>query len=196
MPSHKASRRVKRAVEEAFRRRGVDCRVVQSDWARQAGCAVFEPVMPDDGPSVAIIVMASNTRSFSRLMASLRETTYRSFQVYVIDQGRVLAGQNDLALPPHELIVVSASEAGWPISKLRNAAVKQASEELILFIDDHVEPDEPRWLSQLVGWSRLPGVGAVGPRLVARDGSIAEPPVTSCTLPTALSAAFRKLAPG
>ncbi len=31
-----------RAVEEAFRRRGVDCRVIQSDWARQAGCAAFE----------------------------------------------------------------------------------------------------------------------------------------------------------
>ena len=108
----------------------------------------------------------------------------------------MLAGQNDPALPPHGFIIVSASEAGWPVSKLRNAAVKQASEELILFIDDHVEPDEPRWLSQLVGWSRLPGVGAVGPRLVARDGSIAGAGYVLHSSNGLIGRAFENLPPG
>ena len=194
--SHKASRRVD---AQSKRLSGGEELTAGSSSLTGRGrpvSAVFEPVMPDDGPSAAIIVMASNTRSFSRLMASLRETTYRSFQVYVIDQGGVLAGQNDLALPPHELIVVSTSDAGWPISKLRNAAAKQASEELILFIDDHVEPDQPRWLSQLVGWSRLPGVGAVGPRLVARDGSIAGAGYVLHSSNGLIGHAFENLPPG
>ena len=50
----------RRAVEEAFDRRGVPCRVEQTDWAERAGCAIFEPVMPDDGPSVAILIPTRN----------------------------------------------------------------------------------------------------------------------------------------
>src|SRR5262249_54220455 len=46
------------------------------------------------------------------------------------------------------------------------------NEDLLLFLNDDTEVIDPRWLSQMVGWSRLPGVGAVGARLLYRDGRI------------------------
>ena len=55
-----------RAVAEAFQRRGVACEVVQPDWSLRDGCAIFEPVMPDDGPSVAMVIIVSDGRTRGR----------------------------------------------------------------------------------------------------------------------------------
>jgi glycosyltransferase involved in cell wall biosynthesis len=41
-----------------------------------------------------------------------------------------------------------------------------------LFLNDDTEVLASRWLSQMVGWGRLPGVGAVGARLLFPDGRI------------------------
>ena len=50
----------RRAVEEAFHRRGIPCSVKQTEWAVRNACSIFEPIMPDDGPSVAILIPTRN----------------------------------------------------------------------------------------------------------------------------------------
>ncbi len=74
----------RKAVEEAFHRRGVSCTVKQAEWAAAAGCAIFQPVMPHDGPSVAILIPTRNQkRRLKCLIDSLAQTTYRNYRVYI-----------------------------------------------------------------------------------------------------------------
>ena len=84
--SRPASRAGRRAVEEAFHRRGLACRVEHPTSARGTGCAIFQPVMPDDGPSVAILIPSRNHGARLKLaIDSLTKTTYRNYRIYVID---------------------------------------------------------------------------------------------------------------
>jgi O-antigen biosynthesis protein len=166
--SFEASRR---AVEDAFHRRRIPCTVEQPDWALQAGCAIFTPVMPDDGPSVAIIIPSKNhDRMLERLITSLEKTTYRNYQVYIIYYESVDAETLDyFARIPHHVLAIPNPDGGLSFSAINNAAAAMVEEELILFLNDDMEVIEPRWLSQMVGWSRLEGVGAVGARLLDTD---------------------------
>jgi O-antigen biosynthesis protein len=160
----------RRAVEDAFHRRRIPCIVEQPDWAIQAGCAIFTPVMPDYGPSVAIIIPSKNhDRMLERLITSLAKTTYRNYQLYIVHYESVDAETlDDFARIPHHVLTIPNPDGCLSFAAINNAAAAMVEEELILFLDDDLEVIEPRWLSQMVGWSRLEGVGAVGARLLDR----------------------------
>ena len=163
----------RRAVEEAFHRRGVACTVEHPAWAYAAGCAIFEPRMPDYGPSVAIIIPTQNKNGMlKRLLNSLVKTSYTNYRVYIIehdDNPRTLAY---LATLPHTVLRIPDQDGRFSFSALNNTAARMVSEDLLLFLNDDMEVIEPRWLSQMVGWSRLEGIGAVGARLLFPDRRI------------------------
>jgi GT2 family glycosyltransferase len=164
----------RRAVEEAFARRGVACRVEHPAWAVAAGCAIFQPVMPDEGPSVAILIPTRNhARRLQAAIDSLARTTYRNYRVYVLDnESDDPATLSYLAGLPHRVLRIPNRDGRFSFAAINNAAAALVEEDLLLFLNDDTEVINPRWLSQMVGWSRLPGVGAVGARLLFPDGRI------------------------
>jgi len=164
----------RRAVEEAFHRRGVPCRVEQPSWAVAAGCGVFQPVMPDDGPSVALLIATKNQKKLLQtLLRSLERTTYRNYRVYIIDNESDDPETLDyLAGLPHTVLHIPNVDGRFNYAAIHNAAVARLDEDLVVFLNNDVEVIEPRWLSQMVGWSMLPGVGAVGARLLYGDRRI------------------------
>ncbi|MDR3622067.1 MAG: glycosyltransferase [Paludisphaera borealis] len=159
----------RRAVEEAFHRRGVDCSVVIPSWAARAGSAVFQPVMPDDGPRVAILIAEEDPSSTSRLIAWLQTSIYRNFHVYVIGSNGRTPKLGRFSLD-FEITVLEGADRGR--AALWNRAVEAVDEELILFVDGRTEIRGSWFLMQMVGWSRLEGVGAVGPRGLNRQGTL------------------------
>ncbi len=164
----------RRAVQEAFQRRGMPCKVVQTDWAQAAGCAIFHPVMPHDGPSVAILIPTRNHRQRLKiLLDSLAKTTYRNYKVYVIDnESEDPATLEYLRSQPHRVLRVPNRNGRFSFAAINNTAARMVNEELVLFLNDDTEVIEADWLSQMVGWSRLPGVGSVGARLLFPDRRI------------------------
>jgi glycosyltransferase involved in cell wall biosynthesis len=173
----------RRAVAEAFGRRGVPCPVEQPEWAQVRRLGVFAPVFPDDGPSVAIIVPTRNSRSLlEECLASLRETTYVNYRVYVVDNESddpatcdYLAGLGARGLGSSPTVTV------WRIphpadrfnyAHLMNTAASRVTEDFLLFLNDDVAVIDSRWLSQMVGYLRMEGVGAVGARLIFPDGQV------------------------
>ena len=164
----------RRAVEEAFHRRGIDCPVVQSEWAAKAGCAIFEPVMPNDGPSVAILIPSRNHGPrLKKALDSLAKTTYRNYRIYVLDNDSDDPGTLEyLASLPHRVLRIPNRNGKFSFAAINNTAAAMVEEDLLLFLNDDTEVINPRWLSQMVGWSRLEGVGAVGARLLFPDGRI------------------------
>ena len=164
----------RRAVEEAFHRRGIPCPVEQVEWAAKAGCAIYAPVMPDDGPSVAILIPSRNHGARLRLaIDSLAKTTYRNHRIYVLDNDSDdPATLEYLASMPHRVLRIPNRDGSFSFAAINNTAAAMVEEDLLLFLNDDTEVINPRWLSQMVGWSRLEGVGAVGARLLFPDGRI------------------------
>jgi len=57
-------------------------------------------------------------------------------------------------------------------SRLMNLAAREVNTPLMLHLNNDVEAIAPGWLEQMQGWLTLPGIGAVGPKLLYPDGSI------------------------
>lgn len=164
----------RRAAEEAFHRRNVPCDVQQPAWAFERGYGIYVPVMPDTGPRVTVIVPTRNNwQSLDRLLRSLKKTTYRDYDLLIVDNMSD-DPQTVAYLEKAGVSVVRIPNPGdkFNFAAINNEAVKQVDSEFILFLNDDIEVLDPRWLSQMVGWGRLPGVGIVGARLLFGDGRV------------------------
>ena len=67
-----------------------------------------------------------------------------------------------LASLPHRVLRIPNRDGRFSFAAINNTAAAMVEEDLLLFLNDDTEVINPRWLSQMVGWSRLEGVGAVG----------------------------------
>jgi GT2 family glycosyltransferase len=163
-----------RAVDDAFQRRSVPGHAARPDWAIRASASLLEHRFPAEGPTVAVLIPSRN--HWERLDACLRSlasTSYRPYEIVVLDDhsddedtvafldrfgGRVLRRPG----PRHT----------FNFAALCNDAVRRVDADLVAFLNDDVRVRRPEWLSQLVGFSRLSGVGAVGARLLFPNGTV------------------------
>ncbi len=163
-----------RAVEDALARRGVPASVERPDWAIACRASLFRHRFPSEGPSVAILVPTRNNPVLlQRCLASLNHTDYRNFEVFVVDDGSDKPEARSF-LEGLSLKVLRMPERrdGFSFSRLCNFAARQVSADFLLFLNDDTEVRNPAWLSQMVGFARLSGVGAVGARLLVPDGTV------------------------
>lgn len=164
----------RRAVQEAFARRGLDAMVRHPHWAAQGGCGIFTHEFPDSGPSVAIIIPTKNRRKMLKAcLHSLAKTSYQNYRVYVIDNDSDDPDTLDyLRGLPWPVWRLSNPGGDFNFSYLINCAAAKVSEDYLLFLNNDVEVISPAWLSQMVGYLGIPGVGAVGARLLFPDGRV------------------------
>jgi GT2 family glycosyltransferase len=69
-------------------------------------------------------------------------------------------------------LVFVAMQEPWTFSRAINLGASVARGELLLMLNDDVEPTDADWLRRLVELAVQPGVGAVGPKLLFEDGTI------------------------
>ncbi|WP_186453816.1 glycosyltransferase [Denitratisoma sp. DHT3] len=168
----------RRAVEEALARRGSPAhegiRVFRPSWAERGGLGIFWHDFPDHGPSVAILVPTRNRLDLlRRCLDSLKATTYRDYRVVIIDN------ESDdpktlgyLARCGHEVLRIASPGGRFSFAHINNEAARRVDAEHLLFLNNDTEVVDPRWLSRMVGYARLAGVGAVGARLLYPDGRV------------------------
>jgi len=82
----------------------------------------------------------------------------------VVDTVRRIAGD--------DRVVVVDVDGPFNFSRSVNHGVAAATGDLVLLLNDDVEPIEPGWLSRMVSVAGDPAVGAVGARLVLEDGRL------------------------
>jgi GT2 family glycosyltransferase/glycosyltransferase involved in cell wall biosynthesis len=163
-----------RAVEEALQRRGVAARVERPDWAVRAALGVIRHRFPDEGPSVAVLIATRNRVDLlRRCVTSLAATTYKNYEVIILD---------DHSDDPATLAFFSSTSArvvrkpgprhGFNFAALHNHAAREVRADYLLFLNNDTEVRAPEWLSQMVGFGQLEGVGAVGARLLYPDGTV------------------------
>jgi glycosyltransferase involved in cell wall biosynthesis len=163
-----------KAVTEAFTRRGIEANVDQADWARVAKIGVYSPTYPDHGPRVSIIVPTRNQPTLLKTcILSIAKTTYQNYEVVIVDNcsddPETLAYLKDCR---HRVLRVANTEGSFSFSHMNNVAVNQVQSAYILMLNNDTEVLNPRWLSQMMGYAQMQGVGAVGAKLLYRNGAI------------------------
>ncbi len=119
-------------------------------------------------PSVSIIVVSHDgAPQLTGLLTGLAERTdYPVFDVTVVDNGSaqpLAAVIAESALPD---TAVLRSEENLSFSAANNQGAAAADSEVLLFLNDDIEPFEPGWLKELVASAMGDGVGAVGATLL------------------------------
>lgn len=107
-----------------------------------------------------------------------RLTTYRNFEVIIVDTGSVekrtqayyaaLAANSETSAK----VRVVPYEGKFNYSRANNVGVAQARGSLLLFLNNDTEVIEPDWLEELVRWAQRPEVGVVGTKLLFPSGHI------------------------
>lgn len=163
-----------RAVQEALDRRGVIAKAIQPAWAERDGLGIFAVGFPDDGPSVTVIIPTKNSLEVLKAcIDSLRCTTYRNYDVIIIDnESDDPETLNFLAQCGHRVVRIPSPPDGFNYAYINNRAVAETGSDFVLFLNNDTVVKEPQWLSRMVGYAQLPGVGAVGARLLYPDGRI------------------------
>lgn len=162
----------RRAVADAVVRRGLDARVEWADWARRARLGVYRLRFPEAQETPVTLVIAARGRpeTVAECLGSLAgRTLHRDWRVVVLDR----TGRLDTALPERAGVRgVVRDASGTPLATALREAVAEADSELVLLLHDDLLVVEPEWLGELLGWAAMPGVGAVGAKLVRPDGAI------------------------
>ncbi|NEQ37338.1 MAG: glycosyltransferase, partial [Okeania sp. SIO3I5] len=171
-----------KAVQESLNRRGIVGNIYQPDWAVRERLGIFKPTFPDEGDSVTIIIPTKNqAKLLKACLESLRQTTYQNYQVFVIDNEsdesetlEYLASLKDLYLGEANVSVtpIANTDGKFNFAAINNRAVEQVKTEYVLFLNNDTEVISPNWLSQMMGYAKIPGVGAVGAKLIYPDKRI------------------------
>jgi GT2 family glycosyltransferase len=171
--------RLARALVDAVGRRGIEANVSRPDWAARERFPAFELDFPESGPRVTILIPTKDRVHLLRrcIDSVLGRTSYRDFEVVVIDDGseepETVAYLERLG-PPCRVVRIEPEEDGFNYARIHNEAIESLGDdsEFVVFLNNDTEVRRPEWLSQLVGFGSMPGVGAVGARLLYADGRV------------------------
>ncbi|NJS10691.1 MAG: glycosyltransferase, partial [Microcoleus sp. CSU_2_2] len=163
-----------KAIQDALNRRGINGNVDQHEWATKENLGIFAQNFPDNGPSVTIIIPTKNQfKLLKSCLDSLEKTTYRNYRIAVIDNEsdelKTLEYLNHLTC---QVLRIKNQGGKFSFAAINNRAVEKIESEYVLFLNNDTEIINPRWLSQMVGYAQIPGVGAVGARLLYPDKRI------------------------
>jgi O-antigen biosynthesis protein len=163
-----------KAIQDALNRRQINGNVAQHAWATKENLGIFAQDFPDDGPSVTVIIPTKNQlKLLKACLDSLENTTYKNFQIAVIDNEsddpKILEYLNQLTC---QVFRIKNPGGKFSFAAINNRAVEKVDSEYVLFLNNDTEVINPRWLSQMVGYAQIRGVGAVGARLLYPDGRI------------------------
>jgi GT2 family glycosyltransferase len=124
-------------------------------------------------PPVSIVICSRNADLLTRCLAAARARTDYSPIEFVVVHHR---GSSD-----DDAIVRSVEDAGgvrvpfdgsFNFSTMNNLGAQNAKGEIILFLNDDVEPIESNWLARMAARLERPETGAVGARLLYPNGTI------------------------
>ena len=125
-----------------------------------------------DQPLVSLIICSRSPQLLKRCLSAIgRRTDYRQRQTVVVQH---LTGRDDAMER-----VLSRSEAKcvrykgpFDFSRMNNVGAEAADGEILVFLNDDIEPLLSSWLYRLAAQAQRPDVGIAGARLVYPGGTL------------------------
>lgn len=143
---------------------------------------VVKPKLPAELPLVSVVIPTKDRLELLQVAVEgvLEGTNYPSLELIIVDNNstdpeclRYLA-----ALGSRSGVKVLTYAGDYNYSAINNEAVRQASGELVCFLNNDIEVRNQDWLLELVRHAVRPDIGPVGARLLFPDGSVQHAGVT------------------
>ena len=164
------------AVAAHLKRLGVAARVRSNP--RHPHRVLLEPATAQTQPRVSIIIpSAADSPLLADCLTSIVEkTTYLDYEILLLvrkQSSRTEVQNRNLAMA-RALARVRVVEYDFPFnySRVNNHAASLAEGTLLVFLNDDTQVITPNWLEIMLTHLSLPGVGAVGPKLLFPDGTV------------------------
>lgn len=160
----------RRSAQAALDRRAIAARVVPQEVAVRSRLAFEWP----EHPSVAVVIPTRDHLDLlERCIATLeRRTRYPNYQIVIVndrsENPRTLAY---LERSPHR-VVASEGLDRFNFAALVNQGAREVQAHYLLLLNNDIEIIRGDWMHELVGYARMPGVGAVGAKLLYPDERI------------------------
>jgi GT2 family glycosyltransferase len=157
-----------RALTEALARRGIQGEV---ESETQYGFYRVRRKITGRGRVSILIPTRDGLKHLRHCLDSIQaKTDYRNYEILIIDNG----SQNAAMLSYLESLThrVMRCEGPFNYSRLNNLAARQASGDYLLFLNDDTEVISGEWLSAMLEQAERAEVGAVGAKLLYKDGRI------------------------
>jgi O-antigen biosynthesis protein len=157
-----------RSLSDAVRRRGWNAQIEHGSlpntyWVRRE---------IEHYPPVSVIVCSRNSRLLKRCLASLKAfTRYPDWEIVVVQH--TAGGDRDLAQIA-EAFHCATTPFSWQFnfSRMNNLGASLAKGELLIFLNDDVEPIQEEWMTHLAAQLMREDVGVVGAQLLYPSGMI------------------------
>ena len=169
----KAYRSGKKAIQAYLDRNNIKAAVTDDAffWYR------VKYALPVQQQEVAIVIpFRDQPECLKRLLVSLEKTAYKNFTLYLVN--------NQSQLPETRALLREAAGNGrfkvevvdfdepFNYSRLHNQVVAKIENELLLFMNNDLEVIKGDWLEAMLEHIHRAGVGAVGCRLIRKNGEL------------------------
>lgn len=143
-----------KALESYLCRHNISATLYRPSFAELHGLPINQLNWSDTGPTVNIILygLGDSAQKAQCIRTIEKNTTYQRYQITTCQ--------------------TLSTDSSSTLSARLNTAANASETELILFLNDQLKVTEPRWLSRLVGYLSLPGVGITGARLINSNATI------------------------
>ncbi|CAO4196287.1 glycosyltransferase [Methylorubrum extorquens] len=118
------------------------------------------------------LIGGRNIDLLAACLASIRETgTYDNIEIVAVDNGD-LRPQTRAAVERFGARTVTWDKPVFNVAAKMNLGARGASGEVLVFLNDDISVVTPDWIEAMLAQLAIPGVGAVGPKLLFEDGSL------------------------
>ncbi len=132
--------------------------------------------LPASNASVSIIICTRTAALLARCLEAVRSTTdYPHIEIIVVQHlGSSNAAEERAVAAVMERFAVKRFIFDQPFnfSEMNNRGARAATGDVLLFLNDDVEPLQSDWLARMAAHLEDPQIGAVGAKLVYRNGAI------------------------
>jgi len=165
----------RRAVQEALTRRGVPAAAEWPEFAERSRLGLYRVRFDGtEDPPVTIVIPTRDKLPLLRACVESIEarTRHRAWRILILDnESREDETRAWLAGTRHR-VVRYESQGAFNFAAMMNFGVEAAETEFFVLLNNDTVVLAPEWLDELLGYGRLPGVGAVGAKLLYPDGRI------------------------
>jgi O-antigen biosynthesis protein len=170
----------KRAVQAHCERIGLPARVERDE--KDPGIYHLEPELSEE-PLVSIVIPTNGQRREIRyqevalvghcVRSIVADSSYRNYEIVVVaDDSTPEPVLEEVRAAAGERLRLVGFDRPFNFSEKINAGAERSAGEYLLLLNDDVEVATPNWLERMVMYSRQPGIGAVGGKLLLEDGRI------------------------
>jgi len=168
-----AKEAARRAIADHCKRQGMPGRVVPCPENQESHR--FIHALPEPAPLVSIIIPTRDRAELlKRCVKSIRALTdYSPLEILIVDNdsGEPATLSFFRAIEQSNVRVI-VENGPFNYSRLNNRAAKQARGDILVFLNNDTEIDDPGWLTEMVSHAARKEVGAVGARLWYPDGTL------------------------